>query len=286
MLGEILFGTGLIELLQSLPPAFDKIFLILTTLGEDFVFTALIAAGYWCLNKKAAVIAVYVLLLSGYLNFFLKLGLRMERPPPEYRIVGKEEITYGFPSGHTQNVVTFWSWIWLNIRRVWMALVSITVISVVGLSRIYLGVHYPIDVIGGIMIGVLFSVLSFKLGRMISMRFKDPYGLLNRAVPILAIFLFVVSYLISPDIARGGDHSATLGPLLGMPIGVMLEMKYVNFSTEVSPRTKILRVLIGFGFVIGLMLGLPKILPGIIRWAIITFAAAFLVPLIFKSIKR
>ncbi|MBT9143157.1 MAG: hypothetical protein DDT29_01556 [Dehalococcoidia bacterium] len=164
-------------------------------------------------------------------------------------------------------------------------------IFLIGLSRIYLGVHYPGDVIGGIIIGVLFSISVLKLGQVAAKRFKNPYQLLNQAVPALALFLLPFNLLIFPDIARG-DPSPTLGFLFGFPIGVMLEMKYINFSTEVSLGTKILRALMGFSLLAGLMIILPLLGLGgtyylrFIRSATISFAGAFLVPLVFKAIKR
>ncbi len=236
-------------------------------------------------------LAILVLLLSAYLNHSLKMMIKMERPPAGYRIIGKEYITWGFPSGHVQNAATFWSWVWLKIRGSPCFALSLTMIFLVGLSRIYLGVHYPGDILGGIVIGVLFSVFALKLGQVATKRFKNPYQLLNQAVPALALFLLPFNLLIFPDIARG-DPSPTLGFLFGFPIGVMLEMKYINFSTEVSLGTKILRALMGFSLLAGLMIILPLLGLGgtyylrFIRSATISFAGAFLVPLVFKAIKR
>ncbi|MCG2676237.1 phosphatase PAP2 family protein [bacterium] len=289
---DILFGTGLIEALQNaLSPTFDRLFVFFTELGGDFAYLALIGIAYWCWNKRGAVIAFLVLLMSAYLHHSLKQIVRMERPPPEYRIIGKETITWGFPSGHTQNAATFWSWVWLKIRGSWCFALSLTMIFLVGFSRIYLGVHYPGDVIGGIVIGVLFSISALKLGQVVGKRLKNPYQLLNQVAPILALSLLFLNLLIFPDIARG-DPSPTLGFLFGFPIGVMLEMKYINFSTDVSLGTKILRALMGFSLLAGLMIILPLLGLGgtyylrFIRSAMIAFAGAFLVPLLFKAIKR
>jgi membrane-associated phospholipid phosphatase len=211
---ETLFGTKPVETLQALLPTLGQLFIFLTTLGGDIVFAALLGVTYWCFNKRAAVTALYVLLLSGYLHYFLKMGLKMERPPSEYRIYEKQDISYGFPSEHAQNTATFWSWVLLKIRKAWFRLLSITIVSAVGLSRVYLGVHYLGDVIGGIVIGVAFSASAFKIGRIASKRLKDYYKMLNQATPILAVFLLVLSLMIFPDVARG-DPSAALGSLFG-----------------------------------------------------------------------
>jgi len=289
------FGTGLIEALQNaLSPTFDLVFLIITDyLGGDFGYLAFIGTAYWCFTKKGAAIAFYVLLLSNYLNHVLKMMFMMERPLPEYRLrlEEKECITWGFPSGHAQNAATFWSWIWLKIRGPWLFALSLTMIFLIGLSRIYFGIHYPTDVVGGIVIGVLFSIAALKLGQVATKRLKNPYQLLNQTAAALALFLLFFNLLIFPDIARG-DPSPMLGYLFGLPIGVMLEIKYINFSTDVSRGTKVLRALIGFSLVAGLMIILPLLGLGgtyylrFIRSALISFAATFLVPLIFKAIKR
>jgi hypothetical protein len=72
----------------------------------------------------------------------------------------------------------------------------------------------------------------------------------------------------------------------------MLEKRYINFSTNVSLKKKILRSIIGFGLVMILMVTLSPLLPSKIvylrftRYAIISLTAAFIVPLIFKIIEK
>ena len=60
-----------------------------------------------------------------------------------------EESSFGLPSGHAQNAVVVWGMLALWIRKTWAWIAGVIIILLIGLSRIYLGVHFPTDVLGG-----------------------------------------------------------------------------------------------------------------------------------------
>nr|MDO8132825.1 phosphatase PAP2 family protein [Candidatus Njordarchaeum guaymaensis] len=155
-----LFDTSLISAIQAaLSPTFDWLFIFFTLLGEDFFYIVLIGVVYWCFHKKGAVFLAYLILFSAYVNYFSKMLFNMDRPLAAYRIIDKTDISHGFPSGHAQSSTTFWTWTALRIRRKVLYFLSPFLIFMIGLSRIYLGVHYPGDVIGGVIIGFLFILI-------------------------------------------------------------------------------------------------------------------------------
>jgi membrane-associated phospholipid phosphatase len=289
-----LFGTDLISALQSaLAPALNYLFIFFTLLGEDIFYIVLIATIYWCFHKKGGVIVAYLMLFGFYINYFFKMLFNMDRPPDAYRIINKGDISHGFPSGHAQSSTTFWTYAALKTRRKILYIVAPLMIFMISLSRIYLGVHYPGDVIGGFIIGLVFTLaFYFAYPHATKSLQKISPGVRQLIVPVLALVLFGVSLLIFPDTTRD-DPATVCGALFGFSVGLAFESKYVDFSTEkVDNKKRVVRLLIGLIVVGVLYVGLAPILPSanvftkFARYVIITFAAAFIVPLVFNYVEK
>jgi len=288
-----LFDTSLTSAIQAaLSPTFDWLFILFTLLGEDYFYIVLIGIVYWCFQKKGAIFMAYLVLFSAYINYFFKMLFNMDRPPPAYRIIDKTDISHGFPSGHAQSSTTFWTWASLKTRSKVLYLLSPFLIFMIGLSRIYLGVHYPGDVIGGVIIGFVFILVVCLMYPRIN-SFLERFSPMARQliIPVVALVLFVGSLLVFPDTSRD-DPAIVCGGLFGFSLGVALESKYVRFTTERTTGKKRWRILIGL-VVIGVMyVGLTPVLPSsnvftrFTRYAIITLGAAFVVPLIFNYVEE
>ena len=140
---------------ESSSPFLDSFVVGFTQLGDIlgvFVLTLGIALLLWIRSKQrsAAVIVVGVA-GAGLLNVLLKTVFQRDRPELWERII--TENSYSFPSGHAMAssalaismIVVFWPtrWRWL------VTMVSLTYMVGIGLTRLYLGVHYPTDVIAG-----------------------------------------------------------------------------------------------------------------------------------------
>lgn len=130
------------------------IFLIVTT-GILFILIR---------NKKIGVAITANLVLVTILNQLLKNILQRPRPT-EYRII--QETGYSFPSGHSMVSMAFYGYlVYLiykyvenkNIKWILITLLSILICSI-GISRIYLGVHYTSDVLGGFLISISYLVI-------------------------------------------------------------------------------------------------------------------------------
>ena len=121
------------------------------------------------LGLRAQAVALAAAALSGYLlNQMLKALI--ERPRPEMAAEQMAALgvdSFAFPSGHAQSSAIFYGFlaflIWQHVRRPWPRRLGVTVmlamIVLVGISRVYLGVHWPSDVAGAYIIGALWLLL-------------------------------------------------------------------------------------------------------------------------------
>lgn len=290
-LEELLLGPRLIEILQNLfAPQFNSIFAAITLLGDDAVLVGLGAVVYWCLDKRRGRSVTYVLLFGAYLNFFCKILVHWPRPPVELRIIEKNETSYGFPSGHAQDSTTFWAWMSLDFGRWVPAALGTVIVIAVGISRIYLGVHYPAQVIGGWVIGLVVTGMGIIALRHLATR--------NKESTVMTQALFVVAMLL--PVAVGASLGATGeanpgrigGYLFGFWLGTLAEARYVQFTTEVSGAQKILRIAIGgavTGFLVlalGQFLPETSLIPSFPNSIIQGLTVALIMPALFNVIER
>ncbi len=115
-------------------------------------------------NKKIGVSIFLNLALITILNQLLKRILQRPRPT-EYRII--EETGYSFPSGHSMVSMAFYGYliylIYKYVKNKYVKWISIVLLSIlicsIGVSRIYLGVHYTSDVLGGFFISISYLII-------------------------------------------------------------------------------------------------------------------------------
>ena len=126
-------------------------------LGTEGFFFLVLPFFYWCVDPRLGTRIGVNLLLSASLNSMLKVLLHSPRPYWYSARVTPHvaEVAFGAPSGHAQLAVSVWGTIALWYRRTWVTLVSLTIIFLIGFSRVYLGVHFGFDVVLGWIIGAL-----------------------------------------------------------------------------------------------------------------------------------
>ncbi len=134
---------------QNTFPWMEWPFKIITYLGDALIYIILLAIAFWILNKKDAIIAIYVFLTAAFLNFFLKVVIHKERPT--VRLVEAEG--FSTPSGHAQTSTTMYGWIMFYFKKIWLYVIIPILVILVCISRVFLGVHYIGDVILGLLIG-------------------------------------------------------------------------------------------------------------------------------------
>ncbi len=271
----------IIRTIQSIAnPFLDVLFQVFTMFGEELILISIITTIYWAYDKKFGEYVAYSSLTSLLFNNAVKDIFKMKRPIGEegIRTLRAETATgYSFPSGHSQGASSFYGSIAIYFKKRIICILATIIILLVGISRLYLGVHYPKDVVVGIIFGLAIAIISYKLFSWVS----------NRNLLYLITFLCFIPALIfaqSPDFIKG------MGTYLGFVLGIIIEKRYINFSVEGSLINKILRVVIGIAILLIIKAGLKVVFPDelifhFIRYAIVTFVGIGVYPAIFKKFK-
>ncbi|EMO42264.1 phosphatase PAP2 family protein [Leptospira noguchii] len=141
-------------------PLLSVFVLVFHYLGETFFFMALLSIVYVYIDRKLGIRLGVGLLTTAILNAFLKILFESPRPTLLWNGPGKlTELSYGFPSGHVQTTVVIWGLLLLHLKSKTARLISVLVIVFMPFARMYAGVHFAGDVLGGFIFGLLGLVL-------------------------------------------------------------------------------------------------------------------------------
>jgi membrane-associated phospholipid phosphatase len=160
-----LFDTQFNILIQNLGPGFEPFMQFISFLGTEFFLLLLISTIYWCINPSLGIRMGIALMTTSCLNSFLKIVFHSPRPYwVDSRVIPySNEPSFGFPSGHSQKAAATWGVIGHAIHRPTAILGAVLLIFMIGISRIYLGVHFSVDVLAGWIIGGIIFLLILKL---------------------------------------------------------------------------------------------------------------------------
>jgi len=160
------WGLDVVRVAQrAANPTLTVVMKAISSLGREWFYLAAAAAVYWCVDKRRGARIGLLVLISAFCNSWLKLLFAQPRPFQLDPSVGlASEPTYGLPSGHAQGTATFWGAVAPLFRRPWGLVLALAIPLVVGASRIYLGVHFPTDLLAGWALGALFVAADAGLG--------------------------------------------------------------------------------------------------------------------------
>jgi len=174
---ETIFDTGitLILWLQSLGNGLIVIMKGFTFLGNEQFFLLIFPALYWCIDATLGLRIGIILMISGFVNYYFKWAFHLPRPFWYSQDVSAYAVETGFgvPSGHSQNAVVVWGLIATSLRKRWAWIVAIFLIFFIGLSRMFLGMHFYIDVFAGWLLGAIILWLFLRFEKPVSDWFKQ-----------------------------------------------------------------------------------------------------------------
>lgn len=294
-------------LLESIRmPVLNEFMLAVTYFGDEIAFLVMALILFWCVDKRQGYYVLAVGFFGTLANQFLKITCRVPRPwvrDPNFTILeqAREAATgYSFPSGHSQSGVGTFGAIAYTTKNQVVKWLCIAVAVLVPLSRMYIGVHYPSDVLvaAGMALGliVLIHPLVYQNdGKYIPVIFAAG------AVLSLAFLAYVEFWPFPEDIDAHNLESAVknaytlLGALLGLLIAYYFDEKKLHFPVKAVWWAQVLKVLLGLVLVLIVKEGLKAPLDTVfgghmiargIRYFLMVIVAGVVWPMAFPWFSR
>ena len=250
------WGLDFIIMIQQIDtPMLDSFFRAITSLGDELFYLLLFPFLLWCVDFYLGIRVGIIFLLSVYVNSGLKEIFQQPRPFEILPEIQKVQASgYGFPSGHAQSSLVVWGSIACWEKQTWLRTISVLLILLIGFSRIYLGVHFPTDILGGWLSGGLILGLSY----FIFLKIKLGSIQKNMILKIVGITLFpiiLLQFQSSPDII------SSAAALTGVGYGLLLFHSFIGGMRPGNWFKRLISFLVGVVGIGIIYLGLKFILP-------------------------
>ncbi|MFW6035582.1 MAG: phosphatase PAP2 family protein [Halothermotrichaceae bacterium] len=263
-------------------PTLDNIFELITMIGEDIFFILILSIFFWCVDKQFSYKLGFAYLSGGILSTSIKEVTAIPR------IIGEEGIRslrlhtaggYSFPSGHTVSATLLLSSLMTKVKRKWFYFLAGLMIVLVAISRMYLGVHRLIDVIGGLLIGILWFFFVNYIFK-ISLTKKSKKILLIIVIPALLGLFFIKTY----------TYYKAVGTLFSFFIGYLIETEYINFKVKTTLFKQFIKIILGLLILLCIKIYVKELMPeGILfsdffRYFLMGIWLTLGAPLLFKKV--
>lgn len=282
-------------------PGLNEFMLAITTLGEETAFLVIGLIIFWCFSKRRGYFVMTVGLAGSVASQWMKILCRVPRPwvqDPNFTILEQAREAaggYSFPSGHTQSAVGTFGAIAASCRKRRLAITCIVLAALVGLSRMYIGVHTPADVLVGALISIVLIAALYPL--MMGRKDRTFHGLLYLALFSLCYLIFMETAPFPADVDAHNLESAMknaytlIGCSLALVLVYPLEKRYVDFSEKAVWWAQLLKIGLGLIVVLAVKEGLRSPLDTLfaghlaaraVRYFLIVVVAGLLWPMTFR----
>ena len=286
-------------------PVLNEFMLLITQLGEETAFLVIALIVFWCVDKYKGYYILGVGFLGTLANQFMKLWFRIPRPwvlDKKFTILeqAREAASgYSFPSGHSQSAVGTFGAIGYTAKNKIIRIISVAIVVLVPLSRMYIGVHTPLDVLvaAAMAIALIIVLKPVFLGNS-----KKWIPLMLGIMTVLAVgFLCFVEFYSFPEdidlhnLESGYKNAYTLlGALCGLIVVYIVDEKWNHFSTKAVWWAQILKVALGLGLVLAVKSGLKIPLNFVLgesvgraaRYFLMVIVAGIVWPLSFRYFRK
>lgn len=235
----------------------DYIFRIISFCGEITVLLPLICIIYWCINKSTAYKALFAFFLSGSLVQGAKIVFRIPRPwilNPQFSPVDSAMETatgYSFPSGHVQSSSSIFLSLAAWSKKKAVRILCCIIVLLVLFSRMYLGVHTPLDVFTSLLISIVMIFLLKHVTDNYTIPQNNKTALLILAIAYALGLIFYSLLLVRWNISTmelTADSIVFACSLSGFAIGSYVEDRFIRFGTEcLSIFMQFIKIFLGLG---------------------------------------
>jgi membrane-associated phospholipid phosphatase len=223
----------------------------LSLAGTELGYLAILPMIYWCVDKRRGLRVAVLVFLSTAVNLRLKLAFAQPRPYDLDPSVGMaRESTFGLPSNHAQTTAVLGGSAAPLFRKPWGLAIAIALPLLVGLSRIYLGVHFPTDVLAGWALGAAIVGLDLLVGDRIEAALAEMRETL--ALAAVAAVALGMNVLTGKDTSLGGVYFGFAG-------AAIYARRAAPFSVSGGFWKRALRYLVGMA-TMAIVYALPKLL--------------------------
>ena len=247
-------------------PGLNEFMLAVTYLGDEIAFLVTAMILFWCVDKRQGYYVLSVGFFGTLANQFLKITCRVPRPwvqDPNFTILeqAREAATgYSFPSGHSQSGVGTFGAIAYTVKNKAVKWICIAIAVLVPFSRMYIGVHFPSDVLvaSGMALALIVVMHPLVFGND-GKRIPVIFGI--GAVLSLAFLAYVEFWNFPADIDPHNMESAVknaytlMGALLGLLVAYFFDEKKLHFPVKAVWWAQILKVVIGLALVLAVKEG-------------------------------
>jgi len=279
-------GINWIAAIQSQGAWLEAPMKFFSFLGTENFFLLVLPLVYWCIDAGLGIRVGFILLTSAYVNSIFKLLFAGPRPywVSDKVIPFSAESSFGVPSGHAQNAVGVWGIIASGIRKPWAWIATVTLMFLIGFSRLYLGVHFVHDVVTGWFIGSILLWAFVQFWRPVEAWLKQQALSSQILVALIISVIFIALGAVSVGRLDGyvfpeewRDNALRAGPLpapvsiegfitsagtfFGLAAGVAWLAARGGYQAEGPIQKRALRFVIGLIGVIILWRGVALFLP-------------------------
>ena len=279
----------------------DGFFPIITMFGDEMGIIVIMSLVYWCVNKRVGQTITFGYLYTAALNTWIKELFGIPRPddPALEDILNKSGISKrispliyerppSFLSLHAQGAVVVWGYMAYAFKKTWFTILAVILITMIAFSRMYVGVHFPQDVVGGLIVGIVYLIVLIWAEPYVRVWLSKQSNVWRYA---LAILIPLVVWILNPVEA----NATSMGAALGMGVGFVLEGQTLGYSASGKIWRRVLRGAIGLVLIFAVFFGLDMLFGffdesmgetmvlvwRLIRYALLGFAGGFVIPWFF-----